>query len=328
MIVKDRIYGKIEITDPLIIELIKAPSFQRLKAIYQMGVNHYAFPALKHTRFEHSIGVYYLLLKFGASREEQIAGLLHDMSHTAFSHVIDHLYGDKLKQESQDNVHKSYLLKSEIPQILKQHKIDVDLIANHHDWPLLDQHLPDLCADRLDYCLRDGLVCEVLTQKEIQQILDSLKIIDQKWVFTNAKVAQNYFAKTLIMTRDWWAPVWGILQFEVMAQALRTGLNEKIITDRDLFTTDREVWKKLERSKNKVVANNLKKVRNVMKLRYKFVGGPTETSIQGKYRAVDPFVKTNGKLERVSKTSPKYLLARADRIKAEVQSLRYIEFVN
>ena len=115
MIVNDRIYGRIRILDPLATELIKSRVFQRLKGVAQMGVYQYALPKINTTRYEHSIGTYYLLLKFGTTREEQIAGLLHDVSHTAFSHVIDHLHGDKLKQESQDKVHRTYILKSKIP---------------------------------------------------------------------------------------------------------------------------------------------------------------------------------------------------------------------
>ena len=35
-----------------------------------------------------------LLAKKGASLTEQIAGLIHDVSHTVFSHVIDRVVGN------------------------------------------------------------------------------------------------------------------------------------------------------------------------------------------------------------------------------------------
>ena len=38
-----------------------------------------------------------LIKKLGGSVEEQIAGLLHDVSHTAFSHVIDYVFDNKMK---------------------------------------------------------------------------------------------------------------------------------------------------------------------------------------------------------------------------------------
>jgi len=50
------------------------------------------------TRFDHSVGVMLLIRKLGAGSspasallKEQVAALLHDVSHTAFSHVIDYV---------------------------------------------------------------------------------------------------------------------------------------------------------------------------------------------------------------------------------------------
>ena len=48
-------------------------------------------PVQERDPFEHSLGVYLLLRRLGADRREQVAGLLHDISHTAFSHAVDFL---------------------------------------------------------------------------------------------------------------------------------------------------------------------------------------------------------------------------------------------
>src|SRR5690348_1533614 len=86
---KDRVYGDSEITDEGVLGLIGVPTFQRLRGVYQAGPSAIAFSFKDVTRFEHSLGVYLLLERLGASRKEQIAGLLHDISHTAFSHAVD-----------------------------------------------------------------------------------------------------------------------------------------------------------------------------------------------------------------------------------------------
>ena len=39
------------------------------------------------THFEHSLGAFILVRRLDAALDEQIAALLHDASHTAFSHV-------------------------------------------------------------------------------------------------------------------------------------------------------------------------------------------------------------------------------------------------
>ena len=85
----DRVYGSVAIDEPAILDLIGCATFQRLKGVRQAGPSALAFPFKDVTRFEHSLGVFLLLRRLGADRREQVAGLLHDVSHTAFSHAVD-----------------------------------------------------------------------------------------------------------------------------------------------------------------------------------------------------------------------------------------------
>ena len=50
------------------------------------------------TRYEHSVGVMLLARRVGGGLREQVAALLHDVSHTAFSHVIDHVFHDQARR--------------------------------------------------------------------------------------------------------------------------------------------------------------------------------------------------------------------------------------
>ena len=88
----DQVYGENEINEPVILEIIASPEMQRLKGVDQAGYFEPYFPGVQHTRFEHSMGVYLLLKKYGAPLEEQIAGLIHDISHPAFSHAGDYYF--------------------------------------------------------------------------------------------------------------------------------------------------------------------------------------------------------------------------------------------
>ncbi len=90
---KDRIYGTTTITEPVIQELMQSEAMQRLKKVNQYGASFYRFSHLTTNRFEHCVGVYLLLRKFNAVTEEQVAGLLHDVPHTVFSHVVDFVFG-------------------------------------------------------------------------------------------------------------------------------------------------------------------------------------------------------------------------------------------
>src|SRR6266481_3951243 len=87
------IYGNFIVTEPVLVDLFNHPIMERIKHIRQYGVSDYIIKQKKeYTRYEHCVGVWALLYLYGARLEEQIAGLLHDTSHTVFSHVGDTLF--------------------------------------------------------------------------------------------------------------------------------------------------------------------------------------------------------------------------------------------
>jgi uncharacterized protein len=101
-ILNDPIYGFITIPNTLICDLIDHPYFQRLRRISQMGLSHLVYPGAHHTRFHHAIGSMHLMQKavrnlrykgIAISDEEanalNIAILLHDIGHGAFSHALE-----------------------------------------------------------------------------------------------------------------------------------------------------------------------------------------------------------------------------------------------
>jgi len=63
---QDRIYGTTEINEPVILDLIKSSSIQRMKGVEQHGYFEPYFPGNAFSRFEHSLGVFILLKNFGA----------------------------------------------------------------------------------------------------------------------------------------------------------------------------------------------------------------------------------------------------------------------
>ena len=65
-IVRDSLYDTIPL-GALGLDLIGTPEFVRLQGIKQLGFVYRVWPGATHTRFEHSLGVYYLMLR-GAAR--------------------------------------------------------------------------------------------------------------------------------------------------------------------------------------------------------------------------------------------------------------------
>src|SRR3954454_25011950 len=109
----DRVYGEVTIDDPRLLALIACPTFQRLKGIRQAGPSAFAFPFKTVTRYEHSLGVYLLLRTLGADLREQVAGLLHDLSHTAFSHAVDFVFAPE-EQNYHEQLKDQFLHRDDI----------------------------------------------------------------------------------------------------------------------------------------------------------------------------------------------------------------------
>lgn len=79
-VIGDDIYGEIKINEPILLKLLGSPSILRLKKISQCGVPDRYYHLKNYSRYEHSVGAMILLRKLGATLEEQVAGLLHDVS--------------------------------------------------------------------------------------------------------------------------------------------------------------------------------------------------------------------------------------------------------
>lgn len=94
ILVKDILYGNF-IVEPVLEALINSKAVQRLKNVHMAGPAYLTNSLWNETRYEHSIGVMLLVRKLGGSIEEQAAALLHDVSHTASSHTVDIVLGNK-----------------------------------------------------------------------------------------------------------------------------------------------------------------------------------------------------------------------------------------
>src|SRR3989338_9978755 len=86
-----------------ILPIINHPLFQRLLHVGQLGTTLSVFPGATHNRFEHALGVYHktrnfcqrLITDYILNHKEalniSLFGLLHDIGHGPFSHVIEEL---------------------------------------------------------------------------------------------------------------------------------------------------------------------------------------------------------------------------------------------
>lgn len=272
-----------------------------MKNVQQAGANYLVNSNRNVTRYDHSVGVMLLLRCLNCSIEEQLSGLLHDISHTAFSHTIDMLvnnidenYHEIVKNEVVDYFKlSSYFTKSEY---------DMKKILEPDHFPLLDQPQPNLCADRIDYTLRDLKTLGLISQTEIDKFLSSLIVNGNNLIVTDTNIAIwfcekfHYLVKNIFMD-----PTENYYSYK-FTQILNVAIEEKVINMKHLLLgNDRTVMKKLKESKNPKIENMLADFFDKQKVvcdseNYEIVVKP-------KARTVDPLVLKDGKIVRLSSIS-------------------------
>ena len=284
---------KIECSE--VMPVINSGVMQRLKYIDQSGGAKYFAPKLPaFSRYEHSIGVYAILKKAGVSKKELVAGLLHDASHTVFSHVGDYIWTDDVneytKESYQDKIHREYLRKNKMEAILNSINITIDdADINKNDYKALEQHLPDMCADRIQYNIHTGFIMKMISQKDINEIVQDLEFKDNKWFFKNTDIARKFANLSIYFTQNFWGAKWNTTMNIHFANALKRALKLKIITKDDLFSTDENVMKKLLKSDDRIIQLNLQQCQTplskIPEQKYK-----TEKFFP-KFRGIDPLIK-------------------------------------
>jgi len=302
----DRIYGQFEITEPVLLELINCPAMQRLKGIDQVGYVEPFLAGTGHSRFEHSMGVFLLLRRFGATLEEQIAGLIHDVSHSVFSHCIDFLFETKQTAEKsyQDNIFSVFVKNTDIPDILQKHGLDIEYILDDKNFPLKETALPDICADRLDYSLRDGIIYGAITLVEAQNFLDNLVIEENRWIFKDLDIAKRYFDYYFLLNNKYFTSFSLTVMFLTVSEYLKYAWSKKYITRDDLYTTDAEVLKKISTHLSEDKKLNLLFDRMNNKIKFKNDLDNYDFYRDVKSRMIDPLCWHKGKLGRVTDFIP------------------------
>ncbi|MDP2628728.1 MAG: HD domain-containing protein [Nanoarchaeota archaeon] len=302
MEIDDRVYGKEKINESVLIDLILSEPMQRLKGVSQYGLPDEYYHKKGFSRYEHSLGVLVFLRKFGAGLNEQISGLLHDVSHTAFSHVVDWAIGDPEKEDFQDNNHFNVIFNSEIPDILKKYNISSKHISNPENFSLLERHAPSLCADRIDYALRE---LSIDGESDLaKKFFFSLNERDGILFFEDTAVAESFGRTYSFLNKIHWGGVEARTRYFVMADILRNALSKKIISHDTLYKTDSDVIKILYQSRDKKIISGLNFLKN------KKIAKPSSNGdgvhLRKKYRWVDPEVLFKGEIMSLSNVSGKY----------------------
>lgn len=288
-----------------LLKYLAAPEIQRLDHVSMVSLDYTHLYELQdyNSVFTHSLGVALIIWHFTHDRKQTLAGLFHDIASPSFKHAIDFLNGDSEHQESIEGRTSEIIRNSRV--IMRQLRRDHILageVSDYHLYPIADNSVPGLAADRLEYTLSNALFLfnawdfdqvsrfyRHLTILKNEQGLDELG-------FNDLAVAQEFTETSL--------PLFAIycsdksratLQF--LADILRTMIHKDLLTLDDLYQmSEREVidwvlscgdpsisepFRKFQRATSVFSSNTPKKDRYC-------------TNVKTKIRYIVPLVQTSG----------------------------------
>ena len=294
----DPVYGPVVLDEPLLIDLYRSVAVQRLGSIYQGGITAFINPARRTTRLDHSVGVMALLHKMGAGLLEQAAGLIHDVPHTAFSHVVDFLFPNR--EHTFHEAHReSVMAASDLPEILGRHGLDWRIVSDADRFSLLEQPLPDLCADRLDYFLRDGRGARTGFFRRGRSTPGALRVWEGRIVVDEIDVARWLGDRFMAIDDAVWCSVQEIGWYVAMARALGAAIEAGVLTESDLWGTDEAVLQRLRAAQLPEIQRWL----DLLRQDVHFVRDDVHPDLVTlpKVRAVDPSVLADGQVRPLSR---------------------------
>lgn len=190
--IHDSIYGSIEL-DESVSKIISTNEFQRLNTIKQLGFTYLVFPGATHSRFEHSLGTYYLAreasTRLGLGEEEvanvALAGLLHDIGHSPFSHSLEDamtkIYGKDHLGVTIDII-EGRTPENEISDSIGDHKREIVKILKGEAGVLSRIISGNGDVDQIDYLARDSYYTGVaLGAVDIPRILRVLSVENKEF---------------------------------------------------------------------------------------------------------------------------------------------------
>ncbi len=305
MKIYDVIWGNVEIKDKTVLKIIGHSSIQRLKNIW-ISTYGYLFNLIRNsTRYDHSVGVYLLLKKFKASKNEQIAGLIHDVSHTAFSHVSTYaMLGKYSGDEFHDIIQEKFIKESGLLNLLDKLGLKTEAVLGKDKFTLLENNLPDICADRIDYAVRDGLHLQILSRQQANKIINGLIVHNGEFVFNNLDSAFIYSFNFYLLNLMFYGSPSEAYFNNDFGSLIKFAIKKGVLEEKDWFTDDVSAVKKLRKSKDKKIQQWLGKYNNKMVV-YEDRENP-DVIFPKKIRVVDPKVLIGKKIKRLTQISVAY----------------------
>ena len=301
-----------------LIDYIETPRMQKQDGISCSCGKYYSKMydiELWYCSLEHSIAVALVIWHFTHDKKQTLSGLFHDISTPAFKHCIDFMNGDHEKQESTEDLTKTLITESkEIMNLLKRDDINVDEVCDYHIYPIADNDTPMLSADRLEYTLSNGLgqIKKIWDLDEIKKIYSNIIIVDKEdgtpeMCFKDIEIADR-FVEVMSELSILYMDDKTRFGMQFLADIMKRMSELKLITVSDLYElSEKEIIDKIKVTKDYNISDCFKKWQegNEVKVSEEEPKDKYSVKVKAKKRYIDPLVKTEDGLKRISEVSEK-----------------------
>ena len=237
---------------------IELPVLQRLAGIGLLCGTDWT-PLYKnrfyYSRLDHSKGVALIVWHFTHDKAQTIAGLLHDISTPVFSHVSDFRKGDALTQTATEAPTAAIIRgDAELNRLLAEDGLTAAQVEDYHIYPIADNEIPQLSADRLEYMFPSGMALDgSWTMEEIRRCYNDLIILknedgQDELGFRTLEIAELY-CEHFCMTGHILQLNENKLTLHLLGQIMNLAEKEGLLTEKDFMTlSEKEVMERLDES--------------------------------------------------------------------------------
>lgn len=308
---------------------IALPVMQRLKGIGLLCGTDWTTlykNRFYYSRFDHSVGVALIIWHFTNDKAQTIAGLLHDVSTPVFSHVSDFRKGDALTQTATEAPNESIIRNDKkLLKLLQQDGLSINQVEDYHKYPIADNEIPQLSADRLEYMFPSGMALD-----GSWNLADIKKAYDDIIVLENEDGEPELGFKTLETAEDYcrrFCMIGHILQLnenkltlDLLGKIMNMAVELNILQESDFMTkSEAQIIEEIEKNlgRSKIFAQYYKTFRTMTKIEHtNQPKNPEEyfcVNLKVKQRYINPLVQKTAfskkavRLSKVSAPAKKYI---------------------
>lgn len=288
---------------------LETEEIRRLRGVnMNCGMNFTSFDLYRssagYSRYIHSAGAALIIYHFTHDKAQALSGLFHDITTPAFSHVIDFMYGDHISQEKTECNTSLFLQKAyDIRKLLRDDGIEISEVDDYHRYPVADNDMPALSADRLEYTCGNTLNYGFAGLEDIRRYYNDLIIMKNE----NGKDEPGFMHQDIAAEFSTMALKCGNVysgnenrySMEFLAEIFKKAFHGGIIVEKDLYMDENTVLAKLIDSS---LCDETERFMQLKKVSVCSRYEPGCLKVAAKKRYIDPLV---GDGVRLSEADPK-----------------------